>query len=96
MEAFWISLAGIVGLLVGIFIMVAYTKAGLNKNQQQAQQILTQAQSEADAKLKQAVLDGKTQVHDLKVEAEKEIKERRQEVTNLENAVLRRQDNLNF
>ncbi len=96
MEAFWISLAGIVGLVVGILIMIGYTKAGLNKNQQQAQQILTQAQSEADAKLKQAVLDGKTQVHDLKVEAEKEIKERRQEVTNLENAVLRRQDSLNF
>lgn len=76
--------------------MVAYSKAGLNKNQQQAQQILDKAQSDAEARLKQAVLDGKTQAHDLKVEAEKEIKERRQEVMEMENKLLRREDSLNF
>lgn len=96
MVALWISLAGIAGLLVGVCVMVAYSKAGLNKNQQQAQQILSKAQSDADAKLKQAVLDGKTQIHDMKVDAEKEIKERRQEVMNLENKLLRREDSLNF
>lgn len=96
MVALWISLAGIAGLAVGIAIMAAYSKAGLNKNQQQAQQILSKAQSDAEAKLKQAVLDGKTQVHEMKVNAEKEIKERRQEVVDLENKLLRREDSLNF
>ena len=91
------SLAGIViGLALGIIGSIAYSKAGLNKNQQQAAQILSQANSEAEARLKQAVLDGKTQVHDLKVEAEKEIKERRQEAVDLENSLLRREDSLNF
>lgn len=96
MEALWISLAGIIGVALGVLAMVAYSRAGLNKNQQQAQQILSKAQSDAEAKMKQAVLDGKTQVHDLKVEAEKEIKERRQEVMDLENKLLRREDSLNF
>lgn len=96
MTALWISLAGIAGLVLGVVAMMAWTKAGLNKTQQQAKQILNQAQSEASAKLKQAVLDGKTQVHDLKVEAEKDIKERKQEVVDLENKLLRREDSLNF
>lgn len=76
--------------------VIAYSKAGLNKNQQNAERILKDAENEAQARIKQAVLDGKTQAHDLRVEAEKEIKDRRQEATNLENKLLRREDNLNF
>ncbi|MBP3869493.1 MAG: DUF3552 domain-containing protein, partial [Faecalicoccus sp.] len=92
----YIFLSGIAGVVIGIIIMVGYSKAGLNKDQQEAQRILKDAETEAQAKLKQAVLDGKTQAHDLKIEAEKEIKERKQEVNNLENKLLRREDNLNF
>ena len=76
--------------------MVGYSRAGLNKNQQKAEQILKEAEIEADAKVKQAVLDGKTQVHELRIEAEKEIKERKQESKQFENKLLRREDNLNF
>lgn len=85
-----------IGLVIGIVLMIGYSKAGLNKNQQRAQQILREAETEADAKIKEAVLDGKTQAHELRVEAEKDIKERKQQVTELENKLLRREDNLNF
>lgn len=76
--------------------MTAVSRAGLNKNQQKAEQILKEAEIEADAKIKQAVLDGKTQAHELRVEAEKEIKERKQESMQHENKLLRREDSLNF
>lgn len=91
-----ISLSGIAGILVGILVMTAVSRAGLNKNQQKAEQILKEAEIEADAKIKQAVLDGKTQAHELRVEAEKEIKERKQESIQHENKLLRREDSLNF
>lgn len=91
-----ISISCLGGLAVGIGGMVAYSKAGLNKNQQNAERILKDAENEAQAKIKQAVLDGKTQAHDLRVEAEKEIKDRKQEASNLENKLLRREDNLKF
>lgn len=91
-----ISLSGIAGILVGILVMTAISRAGLNKNQQKAEQILKEAEIEADAKIKQAVLDGKTQAHELRVEAEKEIKERKQESMQHENKLLRREDSLNF
>lgn len=96
MDLLWILLSGIAGLAIGVGVMIALSKAGLNKDQQQAEQILRKAESDADAKVKQAVLDGKTQVHEMKVDAEKEIKARRQEVTDLENRLLRREDSLNF
>ena len=92
----YISLSGIVGLALGIIVMLARSKAGLDKNQQKAEQILKEAQIESESKVKQAVLDGKTQAHDLRVEAEKEIKERKQEAMEFEHKLLRREDNLNF
>ena len=96
MNLLFILLSGVVGLVLGILVMFGISKAGLNKDQQKAAQILEQADIQADAKVKQAILDGRTQVHELKIEAEKEIKERRQEITEMENKLLRREDNLNF
>ena len=86
----------VIGLVIGVAIMIAYSKAGLNKDQQKAAQLLEQASVKADATVKQAILEGRTQVHELKIEAEKEIKERKQEITKMENKLLRREDNLNF
>jgi ribonucrease Y len=96
MDTLFIVLSGVAGLVVGAGAMVGASKAGLNKNQQKAEQILKEAQNEAESRIKQAVLDGKTQAHDLRVEAEKEIKERKQESLDLENKLLRKEDNLNF
>lgn len=76
--------------------MIAYSRVGLNKNQQKAELLLKEAQSKADTMVKQAVLDGRTQAHELKIAAEKEIKDRKSEVTDMENKLLRREDNLNF
>lgn len=91
-----IFLFGLAGLAVGIIIMMIVSRAGLNRNQQKAALLLKEAESKADSVVKQAVLDGRTQAHELKIVAEKEIKERRQEITDMENKLLRREDNLNF
>lgn len=88
--------SGLAGLVLGILIMFVIAKSGLNKNQQKADLLLKEAASKADTVVKQAVLDGRTQAHELKIAAEKEIKERKAEVTDMENKLLRREDNLNF
>ena len=95
-NALLIFLSALIGLAVGIIVMIVVSKAGLNKDQQKANLLLTEAEAKADATVKQAVLDGRTQAHELKLAAEKEIKERKQEVTDMENKLLRREDNLNF
>ena len=91
-----IFLSVLAGLAGGIVLMFAISKAGLNKDQQKASLLLKEAEAKADATVKQAVLDGRTQAHELKIAAEKEIKERKQEITDMENKLLRREDNLNF
>ena len=91
-----IFLSVLTGLAIGVVIMVIISKAGLNKDQHKASMLLKEAETKADSMVKQAVLDGRTQAHELKIAAEKEIKERKQEVTDMENKLLRREDNLNF
>ncbi len=95
-NAFIFFLSALIGLIIGIGLMFIISKIGLNKDQQKAKLLLKEADAKADATIKQAVLDGRTQAHELKLAAEKEIKERKQEVTDMENKLLRREDNLNF
>lgn len=87
-------LSGIVGLTIGIILMVIFSKIGLNRDQQKAKLILDEAASKADTTVRQAILEGKTQAYELKLVAEKEIKQRRIEITELENKLSRREDNL--
>lgn len=89
-------LSGMIGLALGIIVMLVLARAGLNRDQQKASEILKDAKLKADNIVKQAILDGRTQTHELKIAAEKEIKERKQEVSEMENKLLRREDNLNF
>lgn len=91
-----IILSGLTGLAFGILIMVLLSRAGLIKDRQKAMMILSEAESKADNIVKQAILEGRSQVHELKIQAEKEIKERKNLVMESENKLLRREDNLNF
>ena len=81
-------LFGSVGLVIGVIIMVVMSKLGLNKNQQKANLIIKEAEIEAENARRQAVIDGKNQAYELKLAAEKELKERRQEITELENKLI--------
>ena len=85
-----------VGVILGVVIMTIISKMGLNKNQQKADLIIKEANIEAENVKRQAVLDGKNAAYELKLQAEKEIKKQRQEVTELENKLIRRDDSLNF
>ncbi|MGL5541118.1 MAG: ribonuclease Y [Erysipelotrichaceae bacterium] len=91
-----IILSGLTGLAFGIIIMLIASRAGLIKDQQKASLVVKEAESKADTIVKQAILEGRSQVHELKILAEKEIKERKNEVQEQENKLLRREDNLNF
>ncbi|NLA78583.1 MAG: ribonuclease Y, partial [Erysipelothrix sp.] len=86
--------AGIVGFTIGIVLMVIFSKLGLNKNQQKAKLILDDAASKADNTIRQAVLEGKTQAYELTLAAEREIKQRRSVILDLENKLSRREDNI--
>ena len=85
-----------IGLVVGALLFLLYNSAIGKNAKKEAQKILDEANNQAKNTVKQAVLDGKTQVYDLKLQAEKEIKEKRSEVQDHENKLQRREDSLNF
>ena len=86
----------IIGLIIGAVIVLIYNKTSLNSAKVKANKVLEEAESKAKNVVNQAVLEGKTQAHDLKLQAEKEIKEKRSELQDQETRILRREDSLNY
>ncbi|MDO4940233.1 MAG: ribonuclease Y [Erysipelotrichaceae bacterium] len=86
----------LIGLVVGVIIVCAINLVIKNNAKAEAKKVLDEANNQAKNTVKQAVLDGKTQVYDLKLQAEKEIKERKGELQSQETKLLRREDSLNF
>ena len=56
----------------------------IGRAQEQAQRIRRDAERDAEARLKEAVLAGKERAHEMLVDAERQARERRQEVSRLE------------
>ena len=81
------ALAGaIIGILIGNIL--AKNKAQKDKNSavHQASQILSNALSEAEATKKAQLIEAKDEIHKLRTNADKEIRERRNEVQRQENS----------
>ena len=78
----------------GFGLYYILTKMKLTKANGDAAKILEDANTKADNIVKEAILDAKTQAYEYKLEAEKEIKEHRAEVTKFENKLLQREQNI--
>ncbi|MDO5440557.1 MAG: Rnase Y domain-containing protein, partial [Erysipelotrichaceae bacterium] len=86
----------VIGLIIGIVLHFLLNALAVGKAKSEAKSIVDEANNQAKNTIKQAVLDGKTQVYDLKLQAEKEIKERKSEIQEQESKLLRREDSLNY
>lgn len=86
----------IVGIFVGIGIMKVAGKHGLDRAITKSQDILEEANSKAETITRQAILDAKQQTYELKLQAEKEIKNQQNKLLQVENKLMRQQDSLNF
>lgn len=89
-------ISGIVCFILGVIVMLVFSRIGLNKDQARGESLVKEAKMEADNLVRQAVLDGKQQAHEIRLEAEKDIKEKKQEQNDIEMKLSRREDTLNF
>jgi len=96
MDISTILLSSVIGVIIGVAIMVIIGKMGLTKSKHLAKLTIQEAESKSENIVKQAVLEGKTQAHEMKLNAEKEVKKRNEELQEKESQLLRREDNLNF
>ncbi|MCR5794366.1 MAG: ribonuclease Y [Solobacterium sp.] len=89
-------LAAVAGIVIGIVIMLFAGKLGLDQAKNRSQEILEEANSKAETTVRQAALDGKQQVYELKMQAEKELKSERSRLQSLDNKLIRREDQLKY
>lgn len=96
MREYTFLLAGLLGIVLGVIVMVVVSKLGLLRAQQKSKLVIDEANSKADSIVRQATLDGKTQSYELKLAAEKEIKELRQSLHDTEIKLNRREESIGF
>ena len=106
MDMLWIALSGVGGLAVGAVVsgVVAFKK-GIEKRRREAEALIGSAEQEseriikeakltAEAKKKETLLEAKDEVHRLRNEADREIKDRRREIQRQENRLQQKEETL--
>ena len=89
-----IVIALIVGLALGFLLLKLLPVFKAKDASKKAEKILREAEIRSEQIRKTAQLDGKQAVAEMKHEAEKEIRERKQEYANLENKLNQREQNI--
>ena len=88
----------IVGVGVGVVVGSMYRKkvaeAEIGSAEQEAKRIVADAMKNAEAKKKEAVLEGKDEIHRLRNESEKELADRRKEVQRQERRIQQKEETL--
>lgn len=84
----------VLAVALGYFLYYMIMKLGISKANVSATKIIEDATAKADAIVKEGILDAKTQAYELKLDAEKEVKLQRQEVTEFENKLLQREQSI--
>ncbi len=84
----------VLAVAVGMFIMKIIYSLNISKANVSAAKIVEDANTKADNLVKEAILDGKNQAYELKLEAEKEIKAKKKEVNDFENKLLQREQSI--
>ncbi|OJF95784.1 ribonuclease Y [Alkalibacterium sp. 20] len=84
----------IIGLVSGSYITKQSFEKRLANSKQTAEDIIEDANKEAETLKKEALLEAKEEIHSFRTEAEWELKERRSEVSRQENRIAQREDNL--
>ncbi|MDR0914158.1 MAG: ribonuclease Y [Oscillospiraceae bacterium] len=88
----------IIGIVVGVIIGINHRKRVAEKEigsaEEQAKRIISDAMKSAEARKKEAILEGKDEVHRLRNESEKEMQERRKEVQRQERRLQQKEETL--
>ena len=84
----------LIGLFVGIFAMIILNSIKTFAATKKAQKVIDEAKKEADKLKRDSILEAKEENHRLKIELDKETKEKKQEVKELEDRLQAREDSI--
>ena len=83
-----------VGLFAGIVLRMKLSEKKIGSAELQAKQILADAMHDAEAKKREILLEAKDKAMATKEETERELKERRKEISRQENRLAQKEENL--
>lgn len=84
----------IIGLVIGVLMRKSIAESKIGGAQNAAIRIIDDAQKEADSLRKEALLEAKDEIYKMRIDAEKDVKERRAEVQKQEQRLLQKDDHL--
>ncbi len=84
----------IVGAVVGYFVHKSKFENKIAGAKGSAEQIVEDATREAEALKKEALLEAKDEIHKIRTESDREVRERRNELQKQENRLLQKEENL--
>lgn len=85
---------GAIGATAGYFIRKNIAEGKIGAAEDAARKIITDAEKTSEAKKKEVLLEGKEEVHKLRSELDREVKERRNELQRLERRLVQKEENL--
>lgn len=86
--------AFVIGFVIGGQHRKKKAEAIIGSAETEAKRILNDAYKTAEAKKKEAVLEAKDEIHNMRSEADKEIRERRSEIKQQENRLVQKEESL--
>ncbi|MFA7175326.1 MAG: ribonuclease Y [Kiritimatiellia bacterium] len=87
-------IVGIVALAAGFFIRKTMAEAKIQSAEVEAQRIVTAANQDAEAKKRESLLEAKEDIHKMRTEGERELRDRRQELQQLERRLMHKEEGL--
>ena len=84
----------ILGLIIGVFAIIALNTLKKKRDEAEALNIVEQAKKTAEKNKRESILEAKEEIHKLKIETEKEIKEKKKELKESEDRLLKRESNM--
>jgi ribonuclease Y len=97
MDMLWVVVAlvlCVVGIAGGYLLRKYVGEAKITSAEQEAAKILDSAERQAESNKKEALVEVKDELHRLRTETETELRDRRNELTQLEKRVLQREESL--
>lgn len=84
----------LVGLLIGVFIVIVLNNLRATRASKKVETLLEQAKKDAEKIKRDYILDAKEEAHKLKIDTEKEVKEKKAEVKESEERLLLRENSM--
>ncbi len=97
-DAFILILSGLtfitLGTVSGFFLRIMVVERGLNKARQKVNHLIEDAEKQANKHRNEVLLETKQDIHNLKLDFDKQVKERKSEVSATENKLMQREQTM--